>query len=317
MVSLRGRFLRSFLRRKGNFNPLKHPDAVSIIRNLYQINVEETTLKGFSVCRERTLGGTPYERIFEDGKEHTGKVVLYFHGGAYISPLISAYREAAPDVCRAGDCEVILLDYRTAPQHTFPAQLDDAMDLWLELTERQGYLPENILFGGDSAGSNLSLALMLKLRDEQRPLPCAAFCISVWADMTLSGESYMENYSRDVMFGEKGVQPSEESRTAFMQSDIFCFTGDADRTDPYVSPVYGEYHGFPPMLFTVGSHEMLLSDTLTIVEKLRAEGCEVECDVKEGMFHVYTLYSKFLPEAADSNKRILRFVSKHLKRLNT
>ena len=97
-----------------------------------------------------------------------------------------------------------------------------------------------------------------------------------------------------------------------MQSDIFCFTGDADRTSPYVSPVYGEYHGFPPMLFTVGSHEMLLSDTLTIVEKLRSEGCDVECDVKEGMFHIYPLYAKFIPEAADSHKRIMRFVSKHL-----
>ena len=312
MVSLRGRFFREFLRRKGNFNPIRHPDAVSIIRNLYQINVEEKPLKGFSVCREQTLGGTPYERIFEDGKGETGKLVLYFHGGAYISPLVSVYRQAAPEVCHAGNCEVILLDYRTAPQHTFPAQLDDALDLWEELTERQGYLPENILIGGDSAGSNLTLALMLKLRDEQRPLPCAAFCISVWADMTLSGESYMQNYSRDVMFGEKGVQPSEESRVAFMQSDIFCFTGDADRTNPYVSPVYGEYYGFPPMLFTVGSHEMLLSDTLTIVEKLRREGCEVECDVKEGMFHIYPLYAKYIPESLDSHKRIMSFISRKL-----
>ncbi len=313
MISLRGRIVRAFLRRKGNFNPIRHPDAVSIIRSLYQINVEETPLKGFSVCREQTLGGTPYERVTMDGKAENGKLLLYFHGGAYISPLISAYRQAAPDVIRAGDCEVILLDYRTAPQHTYPAQLNDALELWRELTERQGYLPENILIGGDSAGSNLTLALMLKLRDERRALPCAAFCISAWADMTLNGESYTKNYSKDVMFGEKGVEPSEESRAAFMQSDIFCFTGDADRRDPYVSPVYGEYHGFPPMLFTVGSHEMLLDDTLTIVEKLKSAGVDVECDVKEGMFHIYPLYAKYIPESADSHKRIMRFVSKHLK----
>ena len=131
--------------------------------------------------------------------------------------------------------------------------------------------------------------------------------------MTASGKSYVENYSNDIMFGEKGKEITESSRDKFLNSELYCFVGDADRKNPYVSPVFGEYHGFPPMYFAAGSHEMLLSDTLTIVENLKKNNVPVESEIKDEMFHTYVIYGAFMPEGAESLKKILEFIKQQFK----
>ena len=312
MVSIRARMFRSFLRKKINLNPINTPDAVSLLKGSEGLSDSDEPIEGVSFHKEHTPDGTPYERAVSEGGSN-GKLIFFLHGGAYIAGLTPLYRRISPSLSRAGGgCEIIFPDYRLAPEHTYPSQLEDAERVWNDVTQRQGYRPENIIIMGDSAGANLALALMQKLRDENKPLPSAGVCVSVWGDMTLSGESYLYNYSRDPMFGAKGRKPSQSSRQALMESSIFCFVGDADRNHPYVSPIFGDFSGFPPMLFTVGSHEMLLDDTLTIVAKLKENNVPVTCEIGDGMFHIYPLCAKFFPEAMVSYKKILEFVSTHL-----
>lgn len=112
----------------------------------------------------------------------------------------------------------------------------------------------------------------------------------------------------DIMFGEKGKTLTEEARDRLINSEIFCYSAGTDRRDPYVSPVFGDYHGFPPMFFTAGGHEMLLSDTLTIVDNLRKNGISAGLDIQPEMFHIYAIYGNMMPEAKNSYGAILKFI---------
>jgi len=312
MTSIRGKILKFVLGHTNNLNPAKIPHPIKKIKKFSKQFTNNKAPKGFILSKEETLGGTKFERLIKKDAMKTGRVIYYLHGGAYISGLISFYRSFADDFYDATGSELILLDYKCAPEYKYPTQLNEAIDLWKDLINRQGYKPENIIIGGDSAGGNLALALLLKLRDDKLPMPAAAFCMSPWADMTASGESYFKNYSNDVMFGEKNKQINEELREKFINSDIYCFIGDADRHDSYVSPVFGDYHDFPPMMFTVGGHEMLLSDTLSIVDNLKKNNIPVTLEIQEGMFHTYAIYGAIMPEAADSFKKILEFIKLNL-----
>lgn len=308
MASLKGNFFRFLLRKTNNLNPLHTPDAVSKIRKLAASSLNDQTPKGFVMTKYKTPSGTAYERVVKEGAPRNGNVVLYLHGGAYISGLLSFYRNLARDLCdAAGGAEMIFLDYHLSPEYKYPTQLNEAFDLWQDLLS-QGYQAGNIIIGGDSAGGNLTLALILKLRDEGYDMPRGAFLISPWADTTGSEETFYTNYGNDVMFGEKGKELTPEKRKAILESKLFGFIGDADRKDPYVSPVYGDYHGFPPMFFTTGGHEMLLSDTLTIIENAKSHDIRVECDIQPEMFHIYAIYGNFMPESKISYGKMVDFI---------
>lgn len=309
MTSIRGRLVQWVIGRAFNMNSSRSTDSVARMREKTAFLTRDCMPSGFTLTKELTAQGTRYERLRKTGAPKTGRVLLYFHGGAYVVGLLPLYRKlATPFYEAAGGCEVILLDYRCAPEYTYPVQLEEAMDLWEELTKRQGCLPENIILGGDSAGGNLTLALMLRLRDLGRDLPRAAFCISPWADMTGSQESFRNNYGRDVMFGKRGGELTDQFRAAMLNSRLYGFVGEADRYSPCVSPVFGDYHGFPPMFFTAGGNEMLLDDTRRILEKLRESGVWADCDIQPGMFHIYVLFSRLVPEGRVSLRRIQAFI---------
>lgn len=309
MTSIRGNILKFILRVTNNLNPIKTPHAINKIRKYSAGFINDKTPKGFSLSKETTLNGAKFERLSKEGAKRTGRVIYYLHGGAYISGLIYFYRNFVDDFDKVSSgAELILLDYSLAPEHKFPTQLNEAVELWDDLISRQGYNPNDIILGGDSAGGNLALALLLKLRDDKKLMPRAAFCISPWADMTASGNSYIENYPKDILFGEKNKEITEDAREQLLNSEIYCFVGDADRKNPYVSPVFGEYHNFPPMYFSAGGHEILLSDTLTIVDKLKQNKIFVECDIKEEMFHTFPIYGAFMPEAEEAFEKILNFI---------
>ncbi len=287
---------------------MKNSHIIKKIRRASGLLMTNKTPRGFLMTKETTASGIRYEKVVKKDAEKTGRVIFYLHGGAYVAGLISTYRNFAVKFYDAAQTELILLDYSLAPEAKFPTQLNEAVALWEDLIENQGYLAENIIIGGDSAGANLALALLLKLRDEKLPLPKAAFCMSPWADMTASGKSYVENYSKDIMFGENKKEASLDSREKILSSELYCFIGDANRHDPYVSPVFGDYHGFPPMFFTAGGHEMLLDDTLTIVKKLKKSGASVQVEICEEMFHTYPIYSPFLPEGEKAFDKICEFI---------
>ena len=335
MTSIRGRIFSNILRKSMNMNASHTSDSAAKLKRQSEIFNKDRLPDWLSCTKETTPAGTRYERIAAasentpaaasptgssanssaDPTSKKGRLLLYFHGGAYISGLLASYRNLAPGFYEAASgCEVIYLDYHLAPKHCYPTQLNEALDLWEDLTTRQGYDPKQIIVGGDSAGGNLTLALLLKLRDLGKTMPRAAFCISAWADMTGSGQSFYYNYGKDVMFGDKGRTLTEERKERLLHGKMYCYIGEADRTDPYISPVFGDYHGFPPMFFTAGTHEMLLDDTLRIAEKLKACGVPVTCELQPGMFHIYVVFARFVPEGKISYQRLLTFIRDNFDR---
>lgn len=311
MVSLRAKIMKSILHKNNNLNPEINPHPIEKIKKFSKKFSDNHVPIGFKIIKCETENGTKYEKIVRKNVEHLDKAILFFHGGAYVAGLISFYRTFAKSFYKTANAELILLDYKCAPEYKFPTQLNEAIDLWKDLVFNKGYKSQNVIFGGDSAGANLGLGVMLKIRDDKLPMPAAAFFMSPWADMTASGESYIENYSKDIMFGKVGSKVDAKHRKTFISSDIYnCFVGDADRNNPYISPVFGEFYDFPPMMFVTGGNEVLLSDTLTIYENLKKYNVSVELEIRKGMFHTFAIYGFCMPEARQSFDKILEFIKK-------
>ena len=306
MVSLRGRIALSVVKKFMNINPAKCQDQV---KRLQKMNFPDKYKAPKGWIREKvSLGEGVAMEFVKPPQKKNNNLILVLHGGAYIIGLTDTYRQLSKIYSEAANGgAVAFLDYRVAPDYKYPSALEDAIKGWDKLLEL-GYQASDIVIVGDSAGGNLTLALMLKLRDEGRELPQGAVCMSPWADMTASGESYLTNVKLDPMFGAD-LEVGEHDVDKFLNCEIFSFVGDADRKCPFVSPVYGDYHGFPPMMFLAGTTELLLSDTLTIVEKLKKEGNEPELLIGEKMFHVWPLYPKLFPEARKAMQSISAFIS--------
>lgn len=226
------------------------------------------------------------------------KVILQLHGGAYIGAMRHSYRSFAGLYNEVGKrISVLTPDYRVAPEHVFPAALVDALDAF-EWLLNNGYTEEQIIVAGDSAGGGLALALCHCLKDNDRKLPCGIIAMSPWTDMTASGASYKDNYLNDPLFG--GTDDS-----MLWNRD---YAGEADVTNSYLSPLFGDFTGFPPMLIQVGSYEMLLSDSVSVAQKAKEAGVKVRLSVYEGMFHVFQMAPLALPESKAAWVEIGRFL---------
>lgn len=308
MLSKRARIALWVVKKWFNINPRVCKDQIAKLKRL---NGPDRYKAPVGWTREKhILGeGSALEFVKPPKADDNKRLVFVIHGGAYVAGLSDIYRLLSKRYSDAAEGGAIaFLEYRCAPDYKFPNALDDAVNGWDKLIEL-GYKPSDIVVIGDSAGGNLTLALLLKLRDGGRELPRAAVCMSPWADMTASGESYRKNYNLDPMFGGD-EEVCEEDVDKLLNSDIFSFIGDNDRTDPYVSPVYGDYHGFPPMMLLAGSTELLLSDTLTIADKLKAAGVTVEVVIGERMYHVWPLFNRLFPEAKKAMDGICAFIKK-------
>lgn len=264
--------------------------------------------KGFS-CEEFEIDGLPAEIVKADDCVIDDKIVLNLHGGAYVMPMSDNYRRTA--VTNSKLCcgiRVMNIDYRVAPEYKYPCALEDAEKAWNYLLNK-GYKPENIIVSGDSAGGNLALVLALKLRDEGKALPKALVLMSPWADMTTSGESYPKNIKIDSFFGNrKGVVPDISSAGL-----LAAYAGEHsdDLENPYISPIFADFTGFPPMLLQAGSHEILLSDSETIAKNAKEQGVDAKLHVFPGMFHVFQTYP-MIPERIPAWKGIASFINKQL-----
>jgi monoterpene epsilon-lactone hydrolase len=258
----------------------------------------EPTIKDVKLIRLK-VGEIPCEWVLAPGADPDVRL-LYLHGGGWVSGSGGNYLPLAADISVAAKCAVLLPDYRLAPEHPFPAGLEDCIAAydWLIANRPTGPAPAKATFiAGDSAGGNLTLATLLALRDRKRPLPCGGIALSAATDFTLASESL------------KTVDdPIISARTMPEFRDRYL--GKTDPRNPLASPVFGDYRGIPPLLIQVGEHEMLRDDSVRVAEKAVADGIQVKFEVWPGMVHVFQI--RGLPESREAIEQIAEFVRSKL-----
>jgi acetyl esterase/lipase len=226
------------------------------------------------------LGGVPAERITHPAAA-PGRLLFYLHGGGHVFGSLATHRHLVSRLAVAAGVPAIHVDYRLAPEHPYPAGLDDAVAAYRQVLAT-GIFPESIVVGGESAGGNLAVALLLKARDLGLPQPGGLYLLSPWLDMTASGESYEKLAHRDPMIARDGI--------ALVAATYLG--GRAD--DPFTSPIRADPAGLPPMLIQVGSDEVLLSDSLTFAANAAMAGIEVKLHVWPEMPHAWLLFHMHL-----------------------
>jgi epsilon-lactone hydrolase len=243
------------------------------------------------------LGGVPGRRLLPAGAQ-AGRAVLYLHGGAYVIGGPGSHGKLAAHVAKAAAAVTYLADYRLAPEHPFPAALDDALAAyqWL-LREHPG---ARVVIAGDSAGAGLALATALSLRDAGAPVPAALVLMSPWTDLTLSGESHESKAARDPML-----------RASWLARCAALYSGGRPLTDPLLSPAFARLSGLPPTLIQVGTEEILLADAERLAAAITQAGGRATLSRHEGLWHDFQVHAGFLPEADRALGEIGAFVTAH------
>ncbi|HEY5217960.1 MAG TPA: alpha/beta hydrolase [Pseudolabrys sp.] len=244
-------------------------------------------------------GGVSADRVITPASR-PNRHVLYLHGGAYRLGAPSTYRHFTWRIASAAQARVLVIDYRLAPEHPFPAALEDAVSYYCWLLA-EGADPRQIAVIGDSAGGGLALALLLKLRDSGLPLPAAAVVLSPWTDLALTGASITLNAKFDAMVHAEDVPKFAAD-----------YLAGADPRHPYASPLYGDPTGLPPTLIQVGSEEVLRDDAVRMAERMQRAHCQAELQLWPGMPHVWHLFAPILPEAREAIVEISKFLQRTL-----
>jgi acetyl esterase/lipase len=244
-------------------------------------------------------GGVSADRVITPASR-PNRHVLYLHGGAYRLGAPSTYRHFTWRIASAAQARVMVIDYRLAPEHPFPAALEDAVSYYCWLLA-EGADPRQIAVIGDSAGGGLALALLLKLRDSGLPLPAAAVVLSPWTDLALTGASITLNAKFDAMVHAEDVPKFAAD-----------YLAGADPRHPYASPLYGDPTGLPPTLIQVGSEEVLRDDAVRMAERMQRAHCQAELQLWPGMPHVWHLFAPILPEAREAIVEISKFLQRTL-----
>ena len=243
---------------------------------------------------EVDAGGVPAEWVIAPNAK-TDRVLLYTHGGCYISGGPVTVRECCARLSRACEARVLNIDYRLAPEHPYPAALDDTLAAYQWLLG-SGYTARNIVISGESAGGGLTIAALMKIRDIGLEQPAAGVPVSPWVDMTLSGETLKRNRGRDL------------ASTTPLALGAEMYVGKADPRDPYASPLFGDLSNLPPLLIQVGGAEVLLDDGIAIAHKARQAGNDLTLEVWPEMIHVWHWFSSELDEGRQAIEAIGKFV---------
>jgi len=244
--------------------------------------------------QDYTIDGLSIESVC--AVEAPTRVILYLHGGAFFMGSPSSYRNRAMRLSYRCDAEVFLPAYRLAPEHPYPAALDDALAAWKLVSDLRRDKP--LVVAGDSAGGGLSLSLLLRLRDFATVMPHAAVLLSPWTDLTVSGASVDRNHGKDLWFTRK-----------HLETWATYYVHDANPQSPYVSPVFADLSGLPPLLLLAGEDELLLDDTLRVENAAR--GVEVTVHIGKGMQHDWPLTLPWLEESRLSWLAIRGFIDEH------
>lgn len=248
-------------------------------------------------CIPLEAGGVPAEWVVPPaaGPE---RVIFYLHGGSYNSGSIQSHRSLVANIANAAKARALVVEYRLAPEHRFPAALEDAVQAyhWLIST---GVSHSQVVFAGDSAGGGLLLALLVFLRDHEDPLPVGGVCLSPWTDLTCQGESCTQNARKDFLL-----------HAGQLRQSAALYLAGADPKDPLASPLYADLKGLPPLLIQIGSDELILSDATRLADRARNAGVPISLEVWQGMQHEWHFASGLIPEAQQAIESIGAFVDR-------
>ena len=244
------------------------------------------------------LGGVPTAEITIDGIEPR-HVVLYFHGGVYVLGDAFQAADLASQIGRRTRAKVISVDYRLAPEHPYPAAVDDALAAYEALLQN-GTAPSDIAFAGESAGGGLAIATLVNARDHGLPLPAAAFVMSPYADLTLAGTTMDTKAEVDVLMSRENLQ-----------ARVSDYTSGQDAALGLISPIFADLSGLPPLIIQAGSHEVLLDDAVRLARQAAIADVEVTLDITPQVPHVFQAYSPILDEGAAALDRAGQFLSAH------
>lgn len=232
-----------------------------------------------------------------------GAVILYIHGGGFVSCSARTHRPITTALARGTGLRVFAADYRLAPEHRFPAALDDVFSAYARLKKITG--GARIALAGDSAGGGLVLSLLLRIRESGLEPPAGAVCFSPWADLSGGGGSVETNKDADAMFCPENI--AEFARP---------YLGETSASEPLASPVFADFQGFPPILFQVSSTEILLDDSRRIHEKIIKTGGISELEIFDDLSHCWQMLNGFVPEAGRAIRQAAAFIRRHVKQEN-
>lgn len=226
-------------------------------------------------------------------------VILYFHGGGYISGSLRTHDDLVMRICRASKARALIINYRLAPEHPYPAALEDSVKAYKWLIETEKIAPQKIIIAGDSNGGGLTISTLMKIRDLGIKLPAAGVCLCPLTDSALTGESMKTKAQVDVFFTFYDYALSVES-----------YVGEDDPKNPYISPLYGDLSGLPPLLIQVATADRIMDDGIRIAKKAEKAGVEVSLQVWDDMIHVFQAFAVWAPESQEAIEAIGEYMSK-------
>jgi len=296
MVSVRARAMRFLIR--SSFRPVRRLPLERRRARIERLSGRAKLPRGTMVSPFQ-VPGLRGEWVRMPGSRED-RLILYLHGGAFCMGSPASHRNLVAHMCTHGEALALSLDYRLAPEHPFPAAIEDALEAYRYL-RRSGVAPARIAFAGDSAGANIALAALITLRDAGEPLPAAAVCISPPTDLTGASESLLSRARLDPLLRIETVIPL-----------CRAYVGGSRPEDPLVSPLHADLRGMPPLLIHVGSCEILHDDAVRFAEKAKEAGVDVVLEVWDQLWHVWHAAVPHVPEATEAIRRIGRFLRERI-----
>lgn len=225
------------------------------------------------------------------------RTILFLHGGAYIAGSIKTAQYHAVQISKVSKARVLIIDYRLAPEYQFPAALDDAINTYQWLIDVKGIPHDKLIISGVSSGGGLTIATLLKIREMGIDMPKAAVCISPWVDLTFTGETFKKRAKIDPF-----LTPDELEFAANL------YLGDRDPRDPFISPIYADLQGLPPLFIQAGTAEILYDDAVRLAKSAEKAGVDVKLDIWEDMIHAFPVFVSVAPESKQAIERIGNFI---------
>ncbi len=301
MASLQSKILMRYLHmvQRMLVNREKHKDIPFLRRGLA---ISAARAKVPSDVKMKDLEIKPHipAIYFKPEESRRNIILLYLHGGGYAVGSAKTHKSLVAKIAQTAHIRSLSVSYRLAPEHPFPAALDDAIDAYVWLLN-EGYEPQNIVFGGDSAGGGLTIATLLHLKREELPMPAAGICLSPWTDLSGTSYSAMNKDPLDPMLKSSEL-------TTWGQN----YAGQLPINHPSVSPLYAtdqQLAELPPLLIQVGTNEILEDDSINFAKKANQAGAKVTLDVWKDMFHVWQFFWQVIPEAKEAIQQLSSFIN--------